>query len=430
MGTKQEKIITVVSAALALILMAVVIACNVSSESKETATVSDTDATAQEAEQTTNEDDAIASLSTDNIISEEMNMAAAQEKETKKSNKKESATKKENATEATTEETTTEVAQSKYAGKFFAKVSEFLFVRAEANANAEVVGKLYVGAGGDIIEKGPVWTKIKSGEVEGYINNQYAYFEDEIEGHESEFANATATATVNQLRLRSAADANASVFALLEAGNQAVVLERGAEWTKIDLDGLTGYAATAYLSFTYEMGVGVTAAQEQAAYEAEQARIKAEEEVKAAAKKAEEDALAANIAGAQIVETVQTNPFNVTDEEAYLIACVVSAETGYDTYEGQIAVANVILNRYQSGIFGATITDIIFAKGQFTISDNGPMQQFMKKGPLDSAVQATKEAISGKNVVPGYYYFCTPGTAQYSRYSKYTQIGGAVFYNF
>ena len=52
-------------------------------------------------------------------------------------------------------------------------VEEYVYVRAEADENSDVVGKLVKGAAGDVLEKGDQWTRISSGEVEGYVSNDY-----------------------------------------------------------------------------------------------------------------------------------------------------------------------------------------------------------------------------------------------------------------
>ena len=45
-----------------------------------------------------------------------------------------------------------------------------LNIRKEASADAEVVGKFYAGSGAEVLETGDEWTKVKSGDVEGYVN--------------------------------------------------------------------------------------------------------------------------------------------------------------------------------------------------------------------------------------------------------------------
>lgn len=120
---------------------------------------------------------------------------------------------------------------------------------------------------------------------------------------------------------------------------------------------------------------------------------------------------------------VDTPRYSLSDEEFYLMAQVVEAEAGGEPYEGQIAVANVIFNRVKAG-WGATVTEVINQKGQFTKK---------RKKPSDSVVDAIKEALYGRNAVPeGTLFFqnleistdfTVPETKDYV-----TKIGRHTFY--
>lgn len=52
-----------------------------------------------------------------------------------------------------------------------ANVTNYAHIRESGSLESEIVGVLYRGSTGIIIEKGLEWTKIKSGEVTGYIRN-------------------------------------------------------------------------------------------------------------------------------------------------------------------------------------------------------------------------------------------------------------------
>lgn len=270
--------------------------------------------------------------------------------------------------EPETVETVMEKAPSKYAGKFLVNVDEFLFVRAEGSADAQAVGKIYKGCGGDVIEKGTEWSKIKSGNVEGYIKNEFAYFDEELEAHESEFAGSTAKSTVNSLRIRKTADLNGTVIGTIDEGADVIINELGTEWTHVTYSGVTGYVSTNYLNITYQMGTGITTEEEQAEIAEEEARKAAEAAAAAEAERARQQKQAQAVANSHFVETVQTSAYSISEEDAYLIACVVSAEAGGDIYEDQLAVANVILNRLKSGRYGNSVSNVVYARGQFTVT--------------------------------------------------------------
>lgn len=64
----------------------------------------------------------------------------------------------------------------------------------------------------------------------------------------------------------------------------------------------------------------------------------------------------------------------ISDEEIDLLARIVSAEAKGEPYQGQVAVAAVVLNRVENN-FGSSIYDVIYAKGQFQPVRNGEIDK-------------------------------------------------------
>lgn len=53
------------------------------------------------------------------------------------------------------------------------------------------------------------------------------------------------------------------------------------------------------------------------------------------------------------------NPtMSVSDDDIWLMACIIDWEAGYQPYAGKLAVANVILNRVRSGHYPGTVTGL------------------------------------------------------------------------
>ena len=63
-------------------------------------------------------------------------------------------------------------AQNEWDGKVLANVEDYVTVRSEPSAEAEAVGRMFKGDGGDILEQTEGWTKVSSGNVEGYVSNE------------------------------------------------------------------------------------------------------------------------------------------------------------------------------------------------------------------------------------------------------------------
>ena len=62
---------------------------------------------------------------------------------------------------------------AEWQNRLMADVDEFLYVRASGDADAEIIGKLYKGDVADVVENGDTWTHVVSGDVDGYVNNDY-----------------------------------------------------------------------------------------------------------------------------------------------------------------------------------------------------------------------------------------------------------------
>ena len=120
--------------------------------------------------------------------------------------------------------------------------------------------------------------------------------------------------------------------------------------------------------------------------------------------------------------------FAATADETKLLAALIHCEAGGESYEGQLAVANVILNRVRDPRFGNTVADVVYAAGQFPGAHNGALANVLANGPSASCMQAAREALAGVNNIGDYYYF--NGYVDTSCVSSYTVIGGHTFYNY
>lgn len=97
----------------------------------------------------------------------------------------------------------------------------------------------------------------------------------------------------------------------------------------------------------------------------------------------------------------------VIDEETYLLAQIITAEAKGESYEGMIAVGNVVMNRVKHSEFPDTIREVIFQKGQFSPVSNGSIYNI----PTDKAVEAAVAVIDGESVVGDALYFYNPKIA-------------------
>ena len=66
------------------------------------------------------------------------------------------------------------------------------------------------------------------------------------------------------------------------------------------------------------------------------------------------------------------NPYaelSPTDTEKELLACMAYSEAGNQSFDGQVAVVQVALNRYMHEAYSGSISDILFSPCQFVVGD-------------------------------------------------------------
>ncbi len=266
--------------------------------------------------------------------------------------------------------------------KLMPDVNEFLNVRAEADENASIVGKLYKGDKAVIVEQSGDWTHITSGNVDGYVKNEYCLFGTEALEYAKANFDTIATINVNGLRVRGEASEEARVLKAVYEGSALTVsteTEAPEGWVAVKCDDSVGYVSAGYVTLSLELGVGITVEEEQAAIQKaqEEAAAKAAAQVAASGQRTQNAAIAASA------------------DEVTLLAAIIQCEAGNECYEGQVAVGAVVMNRVRSGAYPGSIYDVIFQSGQFTPAGNGLVSSVIASGPSGSCMQAAQEAING-----------------------------------
>ena len=268
-----------------------------------------------------------------------------------------------------------------------ADVNDYLYVRASADPDAQIVGKLYKGDVAEIQETGDAWTHVASGNVDGYVNNDYCVTGTEALTYAQQNFDTEAEVLTNGLRIRSEADENASVITAVSEGTTLKVdssVETDDEWIAVVYGGTTRYVSADYVTTSLALGEGVTIEEEQA----ELARIAEEEAAKKAAQVTE-------------VTTVQNEAVEASVDDVTLLAAIIQCEAGNEVYEGQLAVGAVIMNRVRAGGYPSTVHDVIYQKSQFPPAGAGTVASVAARGPKQSCLQAAQEALNGTDNTGG-----------------------------
>ena len=246
---------------------------------------------------------------------------------------------------------------------------DMLDIHAEANTASAVVGQVMEDGHVAILAKYNDWVQIQAGEIAGWVPAENLV-ETEISNEEAVAANEQVIAE------RTGATASEDEFFAEEEVQQDETAALQAEASKAAQNEIEE----------------VQAAEEAARIEAE-AQAKAAEEAARLAAEAQQAALAAQTAA-------------ISTEELKLLANIIYCEAGSESYVGKVAVGNVIMNRVKSASQPNTITEVVYAKGQFSPVRNGSLQRALSSDKADAACyQAAIEALAGAQPVGGKLFF-------------------------
>ena len=309
---------------------------------------------------------------------------------------------------------------------------DMLDIHAEANTASAVVGQVMEDGHVAILAKYNDWVQIQAGEIAGWvpaenlveteISNEEAvaaneqviaertgatasedefFAEEEVQQDETAALQAEASeAAQNEIEEVQAAEEAARIEAEAQAkaAEEAARIEAEAqakaaaeEAARIEAEAQAKAAAEEAAQLEAE--AQAKAAAEEAARIAAEAQAKAAEEAERLAAEAQQAALAAQTAA-------------ISAEELKLLANIIYCEAGSESYVGKVAVGNVIMNRVKSASQPNTITEVVYAKGQFSPVRNGSLQRALSSDKADAACyQAAIEALAGAQPVGGKLFF-------------------------
>lgn len=322
-------------------------------------------------------------------------------------------------------------------------------IRSEANEKSQKVGKLYKDCGGIILERKDGWTKLQSGNLIGWAKDDLLLFGEEAEEFAHSVGKMTATVEAEVLFVREEPDAEAKILGLLPEGEIIDVLEAYEEvpveeaetvntnktdkagetavaakaeekskdtaknttkssslksqpakpveeeaevvattevvkdWIKVDYEGKDGYVSAEFVTLEFKVDTGETIEE-----------INAKRNVAPKSPTTE---------GSRFVNYGE---FTVDDDTKMLLAALIHCEAGGESYEGQVAVGAVVLNRVRSKAYPDTIHGVIYASGQFTPAMTGKLNRVLESGKTyESCIRAAEEALSGVSNVGDITHF-------------------------
>ena len=297
---------------------------------------------------------------------------------------------------------------------------DMLDIHAEANRASVVVGQVMDDGHVAILAKYNGWVQIQAGEIAGWVPAENLV-ETEISNEAAVAANmqviaerTEATASEDEFFAEEEVQQDETAALQAEASeaaqNEIEEVQAAEEAARIEAEAQAKAAAEEAARIEAEAQAKAAAeeaarlaAEAQAKAAEEAARLEAEAQAKAAAEEAARIAAEAQQA-ALAAQAAQTAA--ISAEELKLLANIIYCEAGSESYVGKVAVGNVIMNRVKSASQPNTITEVVYAKGQFSPVRNGSLQRALSSDKADAACyQAAIEALTGAQPVGGKLFF-------------------------
>ena len=316
--------------------------------------------------------------------------------------------------------------------------ADMLDIHSESDSSSDVVGQIMDEAHVAILENAGDWVKIQAGDITGWVSSSNIHVKEECDVEEAVSVNEQIIEEIQQ-------DAESTQDNSTEDGeeteesveqeteetenNQPEQVEtsenvqnqteeseevKAEEEAKAEAEAEEAAKAAEEAAKAEAEEEARQAAEEAAKAAEEAARQAAEEAAKAAEEAArqaaEEAAKAAEEAARQAAEEAAkaavAQQMNVSQSDMDLLAAIIYCEAGSEPYVGKVAVGNVVMNRVKHPSYPNSISEVIYARGQFSPVRNGSLEKALKYNRADqSCYQAAWEALSGSAPVGDKLYF-------------------------
>ncbi len=158
-----------------------------------------------------------------------------------------------------------------------AKVVKYLNIRQKPSEDAEVVGKLYKGAVGMVLkEVEDGWTKIESGTVTGWVNNDYIVRGKKAQSYANKVCKKKARVITDTLRVREKPNTDSTIVTLIGANEEMQIIKEKGDWLAVKIDeDLKGYVSKEYVKIEFDFDYA-TSLEEERLKELREIRIQEE----------------------------------------------------------------------------------------------------------------------------------------------------------
>ena len=172
-----------------------------------------------------------------------------------------------------------EVVKDNYTGFCIAKVNSYVNVRSEPSEDGEVLGKLYDKSVGTVEGEENGWYLINSGNVHGYVKNDYVAIGVDADTLAQEAGTRVAVVTTETLRVRQDATTDSSILGLIPMAEELIVTDETEDFVKVSIEEGDGWVSKDYVDLRTDYVYAESR-------EEEKARLAKEEAERQAAQKA------------------------------------------------------------------------------------------------------------------------------------------------
>ena len=364
-------------------------------------------------------------------------------------------------------------------GDKFVVVVDSLNIRKNGDAEAEVIGHIYQGMTGYILENtDSEWAKVTSGGIEGYVAADYISTDAEVVADKA--LNSVAVIEENGVNVRKTPEVDGDAYIQASKGDEYPVLLALStdEWAEVMLpNGMYGFINRDYVSIKSDTSIeavsesfardfdknvaefsvnGVMLAEEDEEdtddLKNDTTEATTTSEASTASSEATTAVAVADTTTAVVVETttqavtetttetttvtttetttqVPAPSYGISEDDIAMMEAVMACECGNEPYDGQVALANIILNRWKDGRFGPTIHDVLYYPNQFSIVYSSAYQSYYVNRNANATTKAALQAaLSGVNNIGSRLSYRAIWAYDPSSFPDAIVIGNHVFF--
>ncbi|MCI8706292.1 MAG: SH3 domain-containing protein, partial [Lachnospiraceae bacterium] len=145
-----------------------------------------------------------------------------------------------------------------YTNLGIAQVENHLNIREGAGEEYDLVGKLPVDAGCEILSDEGEWFQIRSGKVTGYVKGEFLLTGQDAANRANEVKSIVATSVTQTLNARVEPNTDCSIWTMIAEGEELQLLEDQGEWLKVDVDGDECYVAREFVELSEQLQKAMT----------------------------------------------------------------------------------------------------------------------------------------------------------------------------